>query len=231
MFLYKTIDKTETVEIHNRSYRAICPDCGNITTFIADGEITLYDTSDYSDLSGRNKTDLCDLNIGLQINMLCRSCSDKNGNKDNCIVENFAIFRLKDALQRLLDKFDICGISASNLCELSDRPTIIDGIQVNTYRMPFVKYLLPKSKQQMINPILLAFLTNMQMRVGINVVLSVEIGDEDNCSYYSMKFYINESIVSVLYDPDFDVDYRKFVDNIFIEKIDMLAQLVESSTH
>lgn len=229
MFLYKTIDKTESVEIDNRSYRAICPDCGNVTTFIVDGEITLYDTSDFSDLSGRTKNDIDDLSIDIQINMLCRSCRDKNGNRDNCIVENFALFRLKDAFQRLLDRFDICGISSSNWCELSDKPTIIDGRQVNTYSMPSVKYLLPKSKEQIINSILSTSLADPQIAVGIHMVLNVEANDE-NYTYYSMRFYMDESNVSMLYDPNYDGDYKKFVDNIFIDKIDRLAQLVEAAT-
>lgn len=229
MFLYRTIDKTETVEIYNRSYRAICPDCGNITTFIVDGELTLYDTSDYSDLSGRGKLDIDDLNIELQLNILCRSCRDKNGNKDNCIVENFAIFRLRDAFQRLLDRFDICGISANNWCELSDKPTIVDGRLVNTYSMPSVKYLIPKSKQQMVNSILSTSLADQRMTVGINMVLNVEECDE-NYTYNSVRFYMDEANVSMIYDPDFDGDYKKFVDNLFIDKIDRLAELVEAAT-
>ena len=228
MFDYKTCS-SDTIGIKNRSYRAICPDCGNVTTFIVDGEITLYDTSDFSDLSGRDKNNIDDLSIDIQISMLCRSCRDKNGNRDNCIVENFALLRLKDAFQRLLDRFDICGISTCNLCELSDKPTIIDGRQVNTYSMPSVKYLLPKSKEQMINSILSTSLADQQMTVGINVVLNVEASDE-NYTYYGMRFYIDESIVSAIYDPDFDGDYKKFVDNIFIDKIDRLAQLVEAAT-
>lgn len=228
-FLYRATNEAESLNIYNKSYRAICPDCGNITTFIADTEIMFYDTTENMDTFGRGKTPLSNLDISVSFNILCKSCRDKNGDKDNCILENMALYRLRCAFHRLFDRNENCGMSNFNFCEISDKPTMIAGKQVATYTMPSAKYLIPKDKKSMVDSMLSTFMVDERMTVGIHVVMNIE-GEDTNYTYYAIRFYMDESMVSMIYDPSIYHDYKEFVDNLFIEKLDTLARMIEEAT-
>ena len=224
MFDYKTCDSI-VIGIKNRSYRAICPDCGSISTFIADGEIVLHETSYDMSIGGRSILDIKDIDVNLQINMLCKQCRNKNDNKDNCIIENFSLYRLLSAFQR----FDYAGIGNSNWCELSKKPKLIEGNVVNTYIMPAVRYVLPKSKKEIFDSILATIMIESSMTEGSYVVLGCDTY-EDSTAYYSIEFFIDQTTIGLVYNPENDGDYNTFVNNLFIRKIDELARLIELAT-
>lgn len=226
MFNYME-NESASIKINNRSYRAICPDCGNINTFIADGEIVLYDTTDDMHRHGRSGLSLNDIDSNIQINMLCKSCRDRNDNKDNCIIENFAIYRLFSAF----DRFCITnvGMSTNNWCELCKIPKIIDGNVVNPYIMPAVRYIIPKKKKDMIDSILSTIMIDASITEGSYVILDRDTY-EDDTAYYSIKFFLDQSSVAAIYDHEKDGDYIKFCNNLFIRKIDRLARLIELAT-
>ena len=226
MFNYMKNDSI-SITIRNRSYRAVCPDCGSMNTFIADGEIVLYDTTYDMDRSYRSPLCLSDIDANIQINMLCKTCRNKNGNKDNCIIENFEIYRLFSAF----DRFCICnaGISTNKWCELSKQPEIIDGKAINTYIMPSVRYILPKLKKDMIDSMLSSVMADDSMTEGIYKPLYFNI-QEDDTAYYGVDFSLDESVVVKIYDFEKDGDYETFVNHLFIRKIDQLARLIELAT-
>lgn len=224
MFDYR-LNKSATVGIKNRSYRAICPDCGGINNFIADGDIVLYDVSTDMASSGRTIIPIDDISIDLQINMLCKSCRDKNGNKDNLVIDNFAIYRMFSALNR----FDHSGIGNNNWCELCKTPKVIDGQVVNSYVMPSVRYILNKNKKTEMDSILDMALTDPSIVEGTYTVLGCE-NYEDSTPYYSIELFLDQSSVAMIYDPEKDGDYIKFCNNLFIRKIDRLARLIELAT-
>lgn len=222
MFDYKTCSSANiTIGIKNRSYRAICPDCGNINTFIADGEIVLYDTTDDMIIT-HSMLYLDDIDANIQINMLCKSCRDKNDNKDKCIIENFAIYRLLSAFQR----FDYSGVGNSSWCTLSKNPKIIDGKVVNTYTMPSVRYVLTKSKKDIFDNILSTVMADSSITEGAYMILGCDTY-EDDTPYYSIEFFIDQFTITHIYDPEKDGDYITFCNNLFIRKIDQLARLIE----
>lgn len=216
------------VELRNRSFKAVCPNCGNINVFVADGEITLRDISNnVIDRFGKGILSIDDMDISLKINMLCKKCRDKNSNKDNCFIQDYAFNRLLSAFS----KFTTPGIKEYNFCKLCKISKATDGSIVNSYIMPSVSYIIRKSEKDITDSILFTVMNDKSITEDIYVVLNCNTY-EDDTKYYGIEFYniefsLDQAFAAIIYDPEKDGDYKVFCDNLFIRKIDQLARLIE----
>lgn len=208
------------LEVRNKSLKIICPNCKKYITVLLDGKINVSELSTRVN-DGRRFDSIndLDLNFSTEFGIKCKSCSEK------CIVEDYAFSRLLSAF----DKFDHCGFSSYKLCEISKTPKIIDGNMSMVFTMPKVSYILPLKLKNYFENILSYLMTTPQMRENGSYIVLCRNTITDHTKYYKLEFYIDKDMINLIYDPDkYGKDYKNYVDRIFINKINQLAELIET---
>ena len=212
------------IEIKGRSFSAICPDCGNCTTMVINGDIRITELATKVSMGRTRFKSLDDLDFDFRINMRCKSCYEKHDCEDDCIVENYALIRLLSAF----NNFGHSGMSVNVFCDIAKNPKVVDGNMVMVFTMPAVSYVLPRNIKEDLDSILSTLMVSPDMcENGSYVVLTRETYT-DNTDYYKIEFSLDASMVNLIYDPKIHGrDYKSFVDKMFIRKIDKLAALLE----
>lgn len=214
------------ITMFDRSFMAVCPDCGKFITVKITGDVRVSEL--YSKLShGRERFKLDDLDIDFQVNMKCKSCYENHNCEDNCIIESYAFIRLLDSFNR----FGSAGLSIKSYCELSSTPKNIDGNYAMVFTMPAARYIISEDVKQKIEGILPTMLSYPDMTINTSVGRSGFITYEiysDSTSYYAIEFHMDKNVANLVYDPKkHGKNYKKFIDELFIHKIDTLAALLE----